>query len=387
MSLISFLFGFSDAFLIYFLSSYFKEASGVENVSLFYLTAFTAVLIALLYLHTLIRKLGKSFLLNMLFLSLVLVNFGLILLPASIPGALLAMAHLVLVNLIWVNLDIILEGFSTDNRSGRIRGLYLTITNAGFLLAPFVASKVLERFGFDGIFTVGLIMASCILTLVMVGLRRVNHRFREKITPRQIFRKVEDKPDVLRVFHISFTIEFFYSVMIVYTPLYLLHLGMRWDDLGIAFTAMLLPFVLLQYPLGLLADRKWGEKEMLIVAILLMGVSSGLLVFVTSSKVWVWAVMLFLTRVGVAAIEVLRDSYFYKRIDAYDVDIIAFFRMARPAANIAAAILTGVALLVFPLWSVFALVALNSFIGLFSALTLEDNESEREVVRREAVSS
>jgi MFS family permease len=383
MSLVSFLFGFSDAFLLYVISSYFREVSGTENVSAFYLAVFGTVLMLLFYLHAFIRRLGKSALLMVLFVLLIAANAALIIVPTSWWSLLPLMAHLVLVNLIWVNLDIVLESFSTDSRSGRIRGLYLTIMNAGLLGAPFLATHVLDWAGFHGLFMGELILVSAVFLAVLIGLRGENRRFNERVTPREILNKVRKKPDILRAYHISFAMEFFYAVMIVYTPIHLLNLGLSWSQIGIVFTVMLLPFVLLQYPLGVLADRDWGEKEMLIVALMLMGVTSGVAVFVTSSNVLVWAATLFLTRVGVAAIEVLRDSYFYKRIDGRDVDVIAFFRTARPVANIAAAVSVGIALWFFPLQAVFALVALNAFISLFSAVTMQDNASESEQEGRE----
>lgn len=384
LSGLSLVFGFADALLIYVISSYFQRVSGVDNISPFYLVIFAIVLACLAYLHVFIRTFGKSVLLAMLFGILIVTNAALMMLPDSWWSIFFLMLHLVVVNLTWVSLDIILESFSTDSRSGRIRGLYLTIVNIGFVVAPVAASRILDRFDFQGLFLVEFIVTSTMLFAVLLGLRGINQRFDGEITPRQILRKVRRKKDVLRAYHISFAIEFFYAVMIVYTPIHMRNLGMSWDEIGIVFSIMLIPFVLVSYPLGLLADKKFGEKEMLIIALLLTGVSSGLVMFVASTKVWVWAVTLFATRLGVASVEILRDSYFYKRINGSDVDIIAFFRTARPVANIIAAVLAGIVLLVLPLPSVFALVAINAFISLFSAVTLQDNASERELAAEAA---
>ena len=168
-------------------------------------------------------------------------------------------------------------------------------------------------------------------------------------------------------------------MMVVYTPLYLLSLNFSWSEIGIIFTCMLLPFIFLQYPLGVLADKSMGEKELLIMSIVIVIVSTVALGFLNTTNIWVWGAALFLTRVGIAGIEVLRDSYFYKQIDSNDMDMIALFRTTRPLANILGAVFSVALLLFFSLKSIFFLVALVLFFSLFTALALEDTQSEQEI--------
>jgi MFS family permease len=379
VTLVSFLFGFADAFLVYVLSAYFKEVTGTDNVSFFYLIAFSVVLWSLFYLHTLIRKVGKSMLLFLLLITAIVTNATLILFDPSWFTVIILLIHIVISNLIWVNLDIILETFSEDGKSGRIRGLYMTIVNAGWLVAPLISTQLMSQSGFHGIFFVGLVMYSVILMTALLGLRHVNHRFKEIITPKQILRKVRYKKDILQIYGIAFAVEFFYAIMIVYTPLYLLELGFGWDEIGIMFTVMLIPFILIQYPLGVLADKRFGEKEMLIFFIIIMIASTLWLPFIVSGGLWVWAFALFMTRIGAAGADILRDSYFYKRIGPTDVDIISFFRTARPVANIMAAIVVGVSLFFFSLSIVFFIAAFVLFLGLIPTFLLVDNVPERKV--------
>lgn len=381
VSLISFLFGFSDAFLVYILSVYFKEVSGTENVSFIYLIAFSIILVALLYFHDIIRKIGKSMLLYLLLIGMIIISAILILASPSWFTIAVLIAHLVMTNLIWVNLDIILESFSEDGKSGRIRGLFLTIVNIGWLLAPILSTRLLLHSGFKGIFFVGLVMYAVILTIALLGLRRISHQVKDRITPRQMFKKIRHRSDVLRIYAIALSIEFFYAVMVVYTPLHLLKIGFGWGDIGLMFTIMLLPFALIQYPLGVLADKRWGEKEMLIFFLFLMIVSTVYIPFITAHTFWIWAIALLFTRIGAAGIDILRDSYFYKRIGPDDVDLIAFFRTARSVANICAALVVGVTLLFLPLLTVFFIAAGVLVLGLVPALLLEDNVSERDMAR------
>ena len=154
---------------------------------------------------------------------------------------------------------------------------------------------------------------------------------------------------------------------------------MGWDKIGIIFTVMLLPFLFLQYPVGLLADKKTGEKELLAISILLMGASALAVYFVQSTEIVVWSLVLFSGRVGASLVEILGDSYFYKRIDGYDVDVIDFFRTALPLAYIIAAVLSVLVIHIFSINAVFILVGAVVLSAFFPALRLLDNKSEKDL--------
>ena len=117
-------------------------------------------------------------------------------------------------------------------------------------------------------------------------------------------------------------------------------------------------------------------------------ISTAALVWIESTSVLVWAGALFVTRIGIAGIEVLSDTYFYKRIEGNDGDLIAFFRTARPLGNIVAALFLGTWLLFFSLSSVFLLPAIVLALAIIPAFLLDDNLSERDrelLTQRESV--
>jgi MFS family permease len=219
-----------------------------------------------------------------------------------------------------------------------------------------------------------------VLVLALVGLRDVNHKFERRLAVRYIIKKILRRKDIVRIYWVSFALEFFYSLMLVYTPIYLLDLGMTWSQIGLIFTLMLIPFVLIQYPAGVLADKKVGEKELIIFALALAALATLGIFFLDSKSVFVWGAVLFATRIGAALIEVLRDSYFYKRIDGHDVDMIDFFRTALPLAYIISAFLSFPILIFFPMKYVFLPVVLVLILAIFQALKLKDNKSEKEIV-------
>ncbi|QQR79133.1 MAG: MFS transporter [Candidatus Moraniibacteriota bacterium] len=385
LSALSFLLGFLDAFLIYILSSYFVQISGAHLVGSFYLVAFVLVLWLLMHLQPLVHSLGSVRFLGVLLVGLIGTSFYLSLGEPSWIGAVVLLAYIVCSNLVWSVMDVLVEDFSTDQVSGRVRGLYLTVMNGGLLLAPILSTKTLAFAGYSGVFTVLGIGYMLVFLAALIGLRAHQTVPLPKIAFLATLRKVSQRRNLLLIYGVSWTLEFFYAIMIIYVPILLLSQGFDWEQIGFIFTVMLIPFVLIQYPLGVMADKRFGEKELLFVALVILGVSSVVVGFTRSTDIVFWAGLLFLTRLGAAAIEVLRDSYFYKQIGPTDTDIVAFFRSARPTADIVAA---GVSLLFLALFSVHSLFYLVGAVALgacFAVLSLEDSQSEAERAKRTAV--
>ena len=370
----SFLVGFSQAAIVYVLSTYFKKVTGTENVGIFYTISYLIILLALLNLHKLVHGLGKVR--NFVFSSLLKVTANLLLIafPFSSWSIVFLVMYVVFMGIEWANLDSILETFSEDETSGRIRGWHLTILNLGFIFGPWLSTTLLQKFDFQGVFLLALGLNVLTLLISLVGFRDMDGKFEKKIQSLEIVALAIKNKNIFSIYYISFILEFFYAIMIVYAPLYLLDMGFSWEQIGLAFTLMLVPFVLLQYPVGILADKKMGERELLVVSILIMSLSTLAFYFFSSKIILFWAIMLFATRIGAALIEILRDSYFYKQIDGRDVDLINFFRSAMPLAYVVATGLSALLLLFFPLKSVFLVVSLVSLSALYPAFKLKDSK-------------
>jgi MFS family permease len=375
-SFISFLMGFAQAAMVYVLSSYFKLASGTENVGIFYAVVYVIVLLILLNFHKVVRKLGKATVYYLAVLIKIIVLVFLVMLAPSKLGMIFLMVYIIAGALEWTSLDVILESFSKDTMSGRIRGFHLTVLNAGFVFGPFVSTYILDKIGFQSVFIFSLIFNSLVFTLSLMSFNKINHKFEQKLKTSELLKKVIARKNVMRIYYISIVLEFFYSVMVIYTPIYLRDLGFSWGNIGLIFTVMLIPFILFSYPIGYLADKKTGEKELLIFSLFVMGISTATLYFVGSADILIWSIVLFATRIGASFIGVLQDSYFYKRIDGYDVDIIDFFRTSIPVGYITGAIFSSFIIFFLPIKAVFILAGLVILSALYPAFKLKDNQCE-----------
>ncbi|MBI2097369.1 MAG: MFS transporter [Candidatus Vogelbacteria bacterium] len=268
-------------------------------------------------------------------------------------------------------LDLYLENLSHDRHTGRIRGGYLTLINAAILLAPFASGETLNYSG-DYRF-IYLLSFIAVLPLLYFLLGRLAERplpvnqfsFRQKIRD----------PNLQRIIGIDFLLNLFYFVMVVYLPLHLHEtLHFDWEQIGFIFTIMLLPFVLIQYALGWLADRRFGEKEILTAGLLIAGLFTLPIAFLTSRRLALWALLLFLTRVGASAWEAMKESYLFKRVNAGDTEVISLSRLTVPLAYLVGSIISVIFLLFLPLEHLFTLLGLLTLAGTILSRRLIDTK-------------
>jgi len=364
------LLGVASAFILYLESDYFKVAHRSENITPFFVISYGIALFLMLNWHHLIRILGKKRGFQISLSIKILISLLLALLPVSSWTAWLLVAYITFTVINWLDLDILLETCSVDQKTGKIRGLYLTIENTGYLVAPFFSGLLISKYGFQAAFGVSFLILVLVMVITSVKFRNVNECSLEKTQFIPFLKKVFSRRNIMKVYYISFLLEFFYALLIIYTPLYLLDLGFNWLTIGKIFTLMLLPFVLLQYPAGYLADKRYEERDMMAIALLVLGVSTAGIYFIGSKSALVWAVVLFATRIGASLIEVLRDSYFYKRIDQTDVDITDFFRTVRPMAYIIGSLIAAPIVFIFHIKIIFLIVGIAVFTGIPVSLSL-----------------
>lgn len=366
----SFFLGVASAFVLYLESDYIKTAIGSNNITSFYIIAYLITLVLISNWHHLIRIYGKSkvFLTSLTLKGLI--TLALAFTPVNKYSVWLMAAYMIAATLTWLNFDIMLENFSADKVTGRIRGLYLTITSAGYVLSPVVAGLLVSRYGFQASLKASFIFFIPILAIAFWKFRNIDHEAVVKINFIDVIYKIIQRKNVMKIYYISFLLQLFYALMIIYTPLRLLELGFSWTDMGKMFTFMLIPFIIIEYPVGYLADKKFEEKNILPFALLIISLSTGVMTFIDSKSMIIWAAVLFGTRIGASLMEVLRDSYFYKRIDCEDVDIIDFFRNVTPLSYIVGAIIAMPIVYFFQIKAIFIIIGIAVLTGIPVSLSL-----------------
>jgi MFS family permease len=368
-----FVFTIHFALLLYVSSSYLEHYVSSNMIGFIYSIGAALTIWALAKTPTFFKRYGQHkttlyLLFALAFISLLLGNnFGaLIILP-------LFMILGVFQNVLRLVMDIYVEKFSKESKTGRIRGVVLTIMNTAIAISPFIAGKILDTAGFQKLFVISGLVLIPVILIVAFKLREVREASYHTAPFMETLRKIQANKNIYSIFIASFILEIFYTLMTVYTPI-LLNQNMKfsWTVIGTIFTIMLLPFMIFELPAGYLADKYLGEKEMLATGFIIMGITTMLISFVTTTTWYVWAVLLFFTRVGASLVESMTEIYFFKKVKPTDTDIMSFFRDARPFSYIVGPLAGGLLLTFIPLQYMFVILGIVMLFGVRYALAIKD---------------
>ncbi|OHA84561.1 MAG: hypothetical protein A2408_01300 [Candidatus Yonathbacteria bacterium RIFOXYC1_FULL_52_10] len=380
----SFLFALHTAATSYINSSFLETFLPEKYLAAVFSAGSILTLIGLAYAPRVLRRLGGH---NIALVATgieILLLAGVIYFRSPLFVAGMIAFHLALVPIISYLLDLFIESASDDSTTGKTRGLYLTVINFAWVLSPLIASLLLTNGDYWKLYIVSAMLMVPVWYLIAEKL----HTFKDPVYEQAGFfasaRKMFQNRDTRAVFISNFLLWFFYATMIIYMPLYL-HtiLGFPWKEIGILFTIMLLPFIMLQYPLGRLADARLGEKELMVAGFIIMACSTGAIALwgMLSAAVFApWAAILFLSRVGASTTEVMNETYFFKHATGENSALIGFFRNTSPLAFLAASLIGAVVFRVMDPHSpetfrlIFLALSVMMLLGVLNASFLRDTK-------------
>lgn len=369
--LMGFLLSLHLAFTSYINSSFLSLSSSEKYVGLIYMLGSLASISALFFVPLMLRKLGGyKFLLwssGLNALSLLLLSA----LKTPLQVIFIFIFYFTLNNILIFALDELLEIFSRNSSTGRVRGLYLTFVNLAWVIAQFFSGRTLAEFSFSTIYVIAFIIMSVFFLTTLLSLENLKDPKYDKAFAWQSFKKFFADKNLARSYGINFLLQFFYAWMVIYTPIYLsAHLGFGWKEIGIIFTTMLLPFVFIQFPLGQYSD-KIGERTMLMIGFFITAITTLALFFIGKNEVWIWALVLFCTRVGAATVEVMSDVHFFRHIDKENDGFVSVYRNAGPTAYVLGPITAFVVFLLTPSFNfIFLILGMLMFSGVYLASTI-----------------
>ena len=90
---------------------------------------------------------------------------------------------------------------------------------------------------------------------------------------------------------------------------------------------------------------------------------------------WIWALVLFATRVGAASVEVATDTYFFKHIKPENEEFVGVYRSASPVAYILGPLFASIIFIFIPSFN-FIYLILGAFMiyGIYLASTIRKND-------------
>jgi len=372
---VGFLFAIHSAFIAYIDSTFLSSFVGERYVGLIFTISAILSIILLSKISLVLSKFGNY----KTTISLLVIETLLLAGLASVKTAWLAVpmfiTHYAILLLLILNFDIFIEHFSEDGNTGSVRGTFLSVVNMSWVIAPFIAGFILTNSDFWKIYLLSATAMIPVFAIIFLKFKNVPDNHYDHPPFLETIKEVFKNKNIAKISSASFILYFFFSWMIIYTPIYLSHhIGFTWDKIGIIFTIMLLPYVLFELPLGKLADWRFGEKEFLSAGFTIAGLSTIAMAFISSHNFLVWAGILFITRIGASFVEISSETYFFKQVDDTDTNIISFFRNTKPLAFIVAPLIATIVLRFFAYQYLFLALGFIMLLGLRYSLTLRDTK-------------
>ncbi|HUY62421.1 MAG TPA: MFS transporter [Candidatus Paceibacterota bacterium] len=305
--------------------------------------------IAFPFLPRLVARYGAQQLALVIALAEMITLFALAASPGAVAAAVLVALTVALQPFLAYELDLLLEAtVAEEGTTGRVRTLFLTAWNVAALAAPLLIGALLANSD-----AYGRIFLAAAAALVPFTVLFAARRLPKGEVPRlsamgdTLLCIVQDR-DLAAVSFGHLLLYLFYVWAPLYAPVFLHDvIGVSWVNLGWMFSIMLVPFVLIEYPAGYIADRWLGDKELMFAGYLLAGVALASLGFLTRGTPLVAIlIILVVSRAGAAFVESMTEGHFFRRVSEKDINTVSVFRGIWPLADLIAPLVGSVILFV-----------------------------------------
>ncbi len=368
------IFAFHSCLILYINSSFLGKFFDNAALGVIYIVGAIINIILLVSLPRIIGNFGVHRVLLLFILLEGIATLGMVFANSPFFAASSFTLHQAMIIMILFLFDEYLEYASKkEGFTGRIRSAYLTISSTVLVVSPTLAGAIAGGpHGFDAVY---MLSSFFLIPLFFIVWR--NLRFKESSQSYDGIRKaivhcLKDK-NSLTIVLCRFTLESFYAWMVIYMAIYLVQtVGFEWKEVGSIFTIMLLPFVLFEIPLGNLSDRSWGEKEIIIIGFSIIALSTFFIPFIAGASFFLWASILFLTRVGASFAEIGTESFFFKHVKGKDAGMISLYRATKPFSYIASPAIATITFSLLSYQNSFFVLAVFALCGSFAALKLKD---------------
>jgi MFS family permease len=374
------LLSFHWSLVVYVNSSYLGQFFSPSTVGALYTIGAIISLLPYVSMSRFLRRVGNYKLTVLLALLEIVAVLGMAVTPFPLLAVALFLIHLVAVPLLLFNIDILMETIigAKEQQTGSSRGLFLALLSLSACIAPIVSGQLVNE-GTQLPFAMVYIASAFLLIpfIAIFVLYFKSFKDPEYVTDRlsAVVSVLFSSKGIRNVFFVQLHLQFFFAWMQIYTPLYLAQsAGFSWIEIGYIIAFSQIAYVIFEYPIGIIADKYIGEKEMMAFGFFLIAVSTSWLSYLPAGAVIPWMITMFLTRVGASFIEATSESYFFKHTRGSDSHKISLFRMARPLGAIAAALLGTIVLVHTEFSFFFIILALLTVPGIFFTLILKDTK-------------
>jgi len=371
-------FSYHTLLVAYVSSSFLGQYLSPSGVGLIYSLSAAGSVVLFLYFPALLQRFGNVL---VAVITMGLAAFLLLFLAFSYtPLALIVAIFLFLLisPLGYLIIDVFSETLigGSEDSTGTKRGLTLALMSAAAVFAPLTMSYLMaESNDYTRLFIASAGVGLLFIAVVIGSFRQFYDPPYTVIPPKAILQSALQSTDITTVMVCHFILQLFFAWVIVYVPLYLSTvLLFPWSEIGLIIAAGLLAYVVAEYPIGIMADRHWGEQEMMALGFVILAITTAMFGLLSGAGALAFMLLMFVNRLGASLVEVTTESYFFKKIGGGDAALMALFRLLRPAATILGALLGSLALLFMSFQVFFILGGLMLVIGVYVTKYLTDTK-------------
>lgn len=356
--------------------TYLGDFIDLKHIGLLYSIGSIGSLLMFILLPSVLKRFGNV----LVTIGLMVISIGTLAMmgvglstPLVVVGLLL---FLVINPLLYLSMDIFSETLIGKNEgaTGHVRGMTLSLMSLAALCAPLTISYlVADGDNLAQLYFIAIGVGVLFNLIVIMAFRSFVDPLYHRVQFRPLLKQCWESKPIKLVLSAHFLVQVFFTWTVVYIPLYLASvLNLPWSSIGAIIAAGLLAYVLFEYPIGILADDYFGEKEMMAVGFLILALTTASISFMTTVNILPWMMLMFVSRIGASLTEVTTESYFFKKVTGQDANLMSVFRLTRPLAVLGGSLLGSLCLAIMPFHLAFIVLGFVMVIGIFLALGIED---------------
>jgi MFS family permease len=351
-----------------------------QNISLVsFISAFLTVIAFFSYFFfiPIIEKYSKSklYMLSLIFIGITYIAFAL---SRSLFIFFVAAISLTIFTTLRINsFGIIVRDKSHRKNLSRNEGLLYTFFNAAWVVGPLISGFVSEQYGINFVFMLSSVFILLGLFLFKIsGIRNANIKKKTNENIIKNFFAFFKSRDRFLAYVIGGGVNFWFILIYLYMPLYILQSGLTEIWIGYFLFAAAIPTILLEFPMAKLAGRV-GFKRIFKTGFLILAFSSIACFFV--GNIYIIMAILVFAAIGISMIEPTTEAYFFDILKTKSEESRYYgpYNTTIDVNNFVGKMLAGVILIFLPLKFIFIFFSIFMFAYFVVSCRIKDVQEWR----------
>lgn len=248
----------------------------------------------------------KNLRIGLLLFSLVFASYILISSPLALAAAQIILAAAVCFG--WTALSILVKNSSNRQNLGESEGEYFTFVNFGVLVGVLLGGAIAMSSSYNAVFLyAALIFLATYFLSKSMGIKDglLPHNDNAKIDMLQEAKRFFKDRKLRAAYIANVGLYIWTSASLLYIPIIMKSLGFDFQKIGIILAVMIAPYLMLEYPVGKLAE-KHGSSAFISAGFFAIALAS-VLIYLNFGAILSMIFFFFLSFMGAAAIEPLNE--------------------------------------------------------------------------------